>query len=102
MAQQENGPVKDRAIPVAPVKNKGDGKEEIANSGHQTARPQEALNVRSNARIKVEGREKETSDIGRQVRQKRQPTPNSEVSNRTGASLSGKEGRPLCSQLQER
>ena len=73
MAQQEKGPVKDRAIPVAPVKKKGDGKAEIANSGHQTARPQEAQNVRSNTRIKVEGRKKETSDIGRQVRQKRQP-----------------------------
>ena len=59
MAQQKKGPVKDRAIPVAPVTNKGDGKEEIANSGH---RRQEAQNVRSNTMIKVEEREKETSD----------------------------------------
>ena len=60
----QKGPVKDRAIPVAPVNSKGDGKEEIANSGH---RPQEAQNVCSNTMIKFEKKGK--GDIGRQVRQ---------------------------------
>ena len=42
--------MKDRAIPAAPVKNDGDGNEEITNSGHRKARAQEAKNMRSSTR----------------------------------------------------
>ena len=57
--------MRDRAIRVAPVQNKGDGQR-----GHHKARAQEAQRVRSSAMTKAEERDKETSDSGRQVRQK--------------------------------
>ena len=57
-AQKEEGRVRDSAIPVAPLKNKGDGeKEEIANSGHRKARIQEAQNERSSTTTELEERE---------------------------------------------
>ena len=75
-------------------KTKVTGNEEIANSGHPEARAQETQNARSSTKTKVEEREEETSECGRQVRQKRQPTPKIEVSNQTAQVTSGKECRP--------
>ena len=52
------------------------GNEEIGNNGHRKARAQEAQNVLSSTMTKVEEREKQTSDCGRQVQQKGGPLRN--------------------------
>ena len=82
-SQQEKGPVKDRAIPVAPAKNNGDAKEESANSGNRNAR-----------KAKGDMRQRTPSPT------ERQPTPRAEVSNRTGTSRKNKSTSSFL--LQER
>ena len=56
-AQNQTGQVKDRANRVAPVKNKGDVKKEIANSGRKV-RAQEAHIVWLSTMTNVEERER--------------------------------------------
>ena len=68
IARKEKGRVKDRAIPVAPVKIKVTGNEENANTGRRKARAQEAENVRFKHEDQSRGKgKKETSDCGRPV-----------------------------------
>ena len=54
---------------------KGEGKEEVAHNGHRKARA-EVQTVCSSTMSKVDETEKETSDSGRQVFQKEQPSIN--------------------------
>ena len=54
LSQLKKEEVKDRASPVAPVRNQVTGNEEFLNSGHRNARAQEAHHVRSSKMTDVE------------------------------------------------
>ena len=102
LSQLKKEEVKDRASPVAPVKNQVTGNEEFANSGHRNARAQEADHVRSSKMTDVEERGKRDKRQRTQSPTTRHLAPSSDVSNRTDTSLSAKEGRLPLFPLQER
>ena len=94
-AHKEKGRVKEGAIPVAPGRMKVTGNEEIANRAHQQAPAQEAQNVRSSTMTRVEEREKETSDWGRQVQRKDNPLRNQKPVTGQAQGRQETESRPL-------
>ena len=81
------GQLKDKATPSRTVQNRWH-----TVVGHRMARAQETQNVFSSTMTRVKERQKETRDCPK----KRQPTPKSEVSNRTGTRPSGTESRLSC------
>ena len=70
MAQKQKGQVKDRAIPVTPEKNKGDGERGDCKQRSSNGSCARSAKYTVTTMTEIKEREKEISNSGRQVRQK--------------------------------